>query len=290
MNLKRFLASVCASLCLLLGLFANARADPGAIPASISPESQPKAINIARETMQSLGIDKLNEARYLRFDSEVNRNGTMTTMHHLWDRNTGRYRVEWEAENGKPVVALFNVNSQSGTIYIDDERVDEEEAVDEMLRQAQQRFINDSHCLLAPFKLLDVGIKLEWTGAEMIDGVLHDVLHASFKNASFSPGDQYWFYIDEHSGRVDRWAFFPQGYKGKTSLDKATVWDWKDWRSFGKGFWLSLERLKLDKTTALRFPVVAVLDQVSDEVFEDANVDMPEPPLPQVPNTGAKNE
>lgn len=130
-----------------LGLIAGLVAFHPLAASATSPSSQ----NVVDEMMKALGAEALAQVRYLRFDFQVDRQGQLSTTRHLWDRQTGQYRVEWTAEKKKIVI----------------------------------------------------------------------------------------------------------------------------WETFKPGFQLSREKVKLDKTMRIRFPILAVLDEVDNSVFDDAHVELP---------------
>ena len=69
-----------------------------------SPRSDPKAVAVADQVMETLGGKEAWQAtRFLRFDFAVDREGkTLMRRAHTWDRRTGRYRVEATDEEGRP--------------------------------------------------------------------------------------------------------------------------------------------------------------------------------------------
>ena len=67
--------------------------------------------------METLGgQENWDRARYLRFDFVVKREGKIvSTVKHLWDRYTGRYRLEGKTrEKGDYVVLFEDINAKQG--------------------------------------------------------------------------------------------------------------------------------------------------------------------------------
>jgi hypothetical protein len=63
--------------------------------------------------------DAWNAARFIRFDFKVTIGGeTKADRSHLWDKQTGRYRLD--QKNG---VVLMNLASKQGTVYVDGQEV-----------------------------------------------------------------------------------------------------------------------------------------------------------------------
>lgn len=147
---------------------------------------------------------------YLRFDfatgSESDR-----AVHgsHFWNRMTGDYRVEMPAGEDSTYVALFNVNTREGDVFLNGSEVEEEREA-ELLESAYRRFINDTYWMLMPVKLFDPGVHREYVPDS--SDVEHDVLRLSFGEVGLTPGDQYWVYVDRETGLVDQWAFRLQNH------------------------------------------------------------------------------
>ena len=56
-----------------------------------------------------------NNTRYLRFTFAVDREGkTVASRDHVWDKWTGRYRLDGTDKEGKKFTVLMNVNSKEG--------------------------------------------------------------------------------------------------------------------------------------------------------------------------------
>lgn len=141
----------------------------------------------------------------LRFDFA---GGTETTRdlraRHLWDRTTGDYRVEMLQGSDTVYVALFNVNTREGSVYLNGSPLDSAQSA-EMLQNAYRRFINDTYWLLMPVKLFDAGVTRSYLEDSSDSDT--DVLQLSFDDVGLTPGDHYWVYVDAETGRVNQWAF-----------------------------------------------------------------------------------
>ena len=213
--------------------------------------------------------------RYLRFDWVVERGGTEAVRaRHLWDRSTGDYRVEWKNREGHAIIALFNVGTKAGHVWVDGTPAPEADHA-ALLERAYGRFINDSYWLLMPSKLNDPGVHVESQGTAAVDGRTCDILHLTFDHVGLTPGDHYWAFVDQQTHLMTRWAFFLEGDKGTASLDSASVWDWKDWQKFGTVM-LSRDRRQVGGDgTRIYFPVLATPAAVDAKVFADVAAVLP---------------
>jgi hypothetical protein len=149
----------------------------------------------------------------LRFDFAVERGGQSgPPRRHLWNRETGAYRLEWTGGEDSTYVALLDMSAASGnlapgTVYLNGSELTG--AQDSTRRaQAYRAFINDTYWLLAPLKVFDPGVNRSYVADSSTAD--HDVLHLSFGEVGLTPGDEYWMYVDAETGRLDRWAFHLQ--------------------------------------------------------------------------------
>ena len=87
-------------ICLLAALSAIAMT---ALTAAPEPTPETKAVELARGMMQAMGGETAwKQAHYVRFDFIMKSHGkSLITRAHLWDKQTGRYRLE--DATGRPV-------------------------------------------------------------------------------------------------------------------------------------------------------------------------------------------
>lgn len=251
--------------------------------AAVHAEPKPQALADPAPVMRACmdaqgGAAGWQGLRYLRFDWVVERGGTEAVRaRHLWDRSTGNYRVEWKNREGQALLALFNVGTKAGQVWVDGAPAPEAERA-ALLERAYGRFINDTYWLLMPSKLSDPGVHVEHAGTAAVDGRPCDLLHLTFDRVGLTPGDNYWAYVDQQSHLMIRWAFFLQGDKGTPALENASVWDWKDWQKFGTVMMARDRRQVGGDGNRIHFPVLAALPAVDAKVFTD-----PAAPLPGEP-------
>jgi hypothetical protein len=205
------------------------------------------------------GTSAWDHARYFHFDFTVVRSGKkVASFSHSWDRWTGRYRVEGEDAHGVPWKAWFNVNTREGDYWVNGART-EGEARAKGLEDAYGRFINDTYWLLAPWKIFDPGVHLEYVGEVKDDrGRACDEIKLSFDNVGLTPKDVYWMDVDKSSHLMDEWKFVLNG-----GTDPPTLVEWNDWRKFG-GISLSVSKPILGKPAEIRFENLQVSETPDD--------------------------
>lgn len=191
---------------LLVAGCAQPESDSGATESIEMPVLETRADTVAMKVFDAYGgPEAWAQLPYLRFDFATGTD-TSRSVHarHLWDRVTGDYRMEMPMGEDTLYVALFNVNSREGNVYMDGVQVDSTREA-ELLDTAYRRFINDTYWLLMPVKLMDPGVNRTYLPDSSTAD--QDVLHLSFGEVGLTPGDQYWVYVDAETGLVDQWAY-----------------------------------------------------------------------------------
>jgi len=124
-----------------------------------------KAEELAHTVMNAMGGEKAwYGAHFVRFDFKVNAGGkTVADRSHLWDKMTGRYRLDDKTKDGRPRVTLLNVNDRHGEVYVDGNKV-EGAAGAKAVKDAYEAFINDMYWLAMPWKWMDQGVNLQYVG------------------------------------------------------------------------------------------------------------------------------
>ncbi len=247
------------------------------------PVRDDQADELADKVLQTMGGKKaLEQKRFLRFDFDIEFDEGKSfafRSRHLWDKHTGRCRIEWTFGDSPPMVALINVNSREGKVFIGGQPAPADKAK-QLLDLAHYRFRNETYWLLMPWKMMDPGAYREYVGEKVIAGQTYDVVRISFDKSKGMAGDQFWAYLNRRTGLMDRFAYFLEDFEGEATLENASVWVWKDWETIG-GVKLARERTMVTapkepyKTGQVRYPLLTFLDKVDERVF-----DSPATPLP----------
>lgn len=265
----RLLSVTFLGLLIAASLAVSARAQTQNLPSITS-----RADSIAYQAYQALGgPDAWKSLPYLRFTFAVENEGTRRPIaHHLWNRRTGDYRVEWSTQEGDTTfVVLFNVNTQDGEAYANGQEVSSQRSV-ELLRQAFRRYINDTYWMLAPVKLLDHGVNRTYLPDSSTAETA--VLRITFDNVGLTPGDTYWHYIDRETYRPRQWAYHLQSYSAD---DPPSRFRWTDYEQFEAPegpIWIATRKEALDGSRAILTDRIETPSQVAEDMFTD-----PEPQL-----------
>lgn len=208
------LTPACAAIA--LALLASCTGEP--------PAEQEGPVKIAQEMHAAMGgLDNWNNTRYVNFKFQVGQNGEWrVSRSHLWDKWEGRYRFESTDNEGARSVALFNVNTKQGKVYVDGQELPAAEA-QERLERAYGAYINDTYWLAMPWKWLEPGVNLRSVGEETINGEVCDVVELSFDQVGLTPGDVYRAFVSKQSRLMTHWE-----YKLQDGDEGAADWVYAD--------------------------------------------------------------
>jgi hypothetical protein len=231
----------------LIALSAIMRA-PAAAP-------EPKAVEIARAMMQAMGGEAAwKQARYVRFDFVVKtRDQVRIERKHLWDRQTGRYRLEEKSANDSPGVVLFNVRDRRGTAYVSGKKL-EGEAAAAALKGAYRTYRMDIDWLTLPWRWLDPGVHLKYVGEKSLQGQAFDLVEVTVDQPGAAEGMRYNAYVSRRSHLLEHWS---------VGADNG-LWDWQ-YTKVG-GLQLASDHINTQKNASISMGDVKVLDNV-DEAF-----------------------
>ena len=218
-----------------------------------------KADTVAMEMVSTLGgLDAWSQIPYLRFDfSSGSGQSARPPRKHLWDLQTGRYRLEYSVGQDTLVTVVFNVNDTTGTAYMNGERLGNSEA-DQIVAGAHRRHINDTYWLLAPFKVFDEGVTRSMDSEE--DG--QQLIVLSFDGVGYTPGDQYWLSIDKDSKLLNNWRYQLQG------RDRVSSFDWVNYQTYNTlAGPIQLANEKVSETATIFTNNISFPEQLPDSMF-----------------------
>src|SRR5215213_3077252 len=173
---------------------------------------QPTADSVAQRAIDVLAGPAWNDARYLAFSFNVERDGQiLASWKQKWDRFSGDYAVSGKNREGDEVRVVMNVNTKQGRAWKNGQPVADPA---ELLKFGYGRFINDTYWLLMGFKTFDPGVTRAYEGEKTnACGALHDVVRLSFQNVGLTPGDVYWMWVNRRTSLVDEWHMKLEGSK-----------------------------------------------------------------------------
>ncbi|MGA2594431.1 MAG: hypothetical protein ABSH32_31410 [Bryobacteraceae bacterium] len=232
-----------------------------ALAAAMTAAPEPKPEEIARSVMQAMGGQEAwARARFIRFDFIVKIGGQESiTRSHLWEKQTGRCRLEDKAGNGAPAVVLFNTGNQQGTAYVSGKKL-EGEAATAALKGSQRTFLYDLYWLAMPWMWLDPGVHLKYLGRKTLSGSEFDVVELTFDEGGPRSGDRYDAYVSPKSHLMEHWEYIAKS-------GERSAWDWQ-YTTTG-GIKLASDHTNNEKRASIGMGDVRVLDKVDDAFLTD---------------------
>lgn len=218
-----------------------------------------KAEQLAHTVMQAMGGEKAwYAAHFVRFDFKVNAGGkTVEDRSHLWDKMTGRYRLEDKTRDGKLRVVLLNIGDRKGSAYVDGKKL-EGPAAAKAVKDAYEAFINDMYWLAMPWKWLDPGVNLQYLGSKTRGNETGEMVRLTFDHVGLTPGDRYDAFVSSQSHLMTHWDYKLQGG------DKGS-WDWE----YGDYGGIKLAKNHTGAKMSIDMGDVRVMDRVDDAFFTD---------------------
>jgi len=218
-----------------------------------------KAAEIAKRMMQAMGGGAAwQQAHYVRFDFIVKIGGEeQITRSHLWDKRTGRYRLEDKAGNGDPGVVLFNVTNHQGVAYVSGRKL-EGNAATAALDASYRTYSTDIEWLALPWMCLDPQVSLQYVGEKTVGGQLFDLVEVTIHRAAGAT-DRYNAYVSTKSHLMERTEVLGAAAK--------SLWDW-EYVTTG-GIKLASGHIDKEKNASISMGRVQILDKVDDAYFAD---------------------
>lgn len=232
-----------------------------AVSAAMTAAPEPKAAEIARSMMQAMGgQDAWTRARYVRFDFIVKIGGQeMIARSYLWEKQTGRCRLEDKAGSGAPAVVLFNTGNGKGDAYVAGKKLDGEAATT-ALKGANRTFHDDIYWLAMPWMWLEPAVHLKDLGKKTLGGSAFDVVELTFDEGGPRSGDRYDAYVSPQSHLMEHCEYIPKnGAKG--------MWDW-EYTTTG-GIKLASNHTNNEKHASIGMGEVQVVDKIDDTFLTD---------------------
>lgn len=225
---------------------------------ALAAAAPPQPVEIARSMMQAMGGEAAwKQARYVRFDFIVKLRGQASVARaHLWDKQTGRYRLEDKSANDSPAVVLFNIRDQQGAAYVNGKKL-EGAAAAAALQGAYRAYRTDLDWLALPWNWLAPGVHLKYVGEKSLNGQACDVVEVTVDQPAGAAATRYKTYVSRRSHLMEH-----SSVGAETSL-----WDWQ--YTTTAGIQLASDHINSEKQAAISMGKVKVLDQVDDAFLTD---------------------
>lgn len=215
----------------------------------------PKAAEIARAAMQAMGGEAAwKQVRYVRFDFIVQTGGQVRIARkHLWDKQTGRFRLEDKSANESPAVVLFNLRDRQGAAYVSGKKLVGPDAA-RALQGAYRTCRMDLDWLALPWRWLEPGVHLKYVGEKILQGQAFDVVEVTVDQSGGADATRYNAYVSRKSHLLEYWSVGAE----------PSLWDWQ-YAKVGS-IQLASNHTNKQKKASISMGIVKVMDYV-DEAF-----------------------
>jgi len=202
------------------------------------------------------GEESLKEARYIMF-SCINESQIEIQKEHtyIYDWETKDCRFEGKTKDGDLLTVLFNAQSDSGEVYLNNEKSQNSE----LLKIIAQLFNEDAYFLFTPILVANKSLNPIVQNPEIIDSKRYFILRISSTDNGTESAK---LYIDSQTGIIGKWEIF----KDHEKIHEFLVSRIKD---IGGG--LTLATKFTDKISGITFqyPIAAALLNVETSKFKN---------------------
>jgi hypothetical protein len=212
------------------------------------------------------GDDAWQRARYFRFDTIFERQGVAPIVRtHYWDRQTGRYRLEGNAEEGGYRVYL-NVKTGKGEAWLGGKKLTDAAKVKRWLDTASDAFARDTMWLLAPFRIFDTSVTLSYEDlGHGPSGAPCDILSIVVSWPPLSDGrlvrESYSMCVDQKSHLVVEW-YTDRAFR--LSGAHRPGWIWSGWQKRGPILVSIVRTHATEAARTVRFDKITVSETPDD--------------------------
>ncbi len=185
--------------------------------------SDEKAVELAKEVIDACGGQSAWEnTKYIAW-TFFNRRRL------LWDKQNHLARIRYLDGSFDAIVNLID---QTGVVSSKGKQLVGTE-LEAGLKKAYRHWINDSYWLVLPFKLLDPGVKLKYTGERVSrNEIPSEVIELTFEEVGVTPENKYEVYIGKQSNLIVQWNYF----KNWTDTIPEIQNIWEDYMMYGDIF------------------------------------------------------
>jgi len=221
--------------------------------------SDSMAVAIADRVMEKMGgRSNWDQTRIICWDF-------FGARYHIWDKQTGDVRISSKKDD---YTVLMNLETGKGQVRSKGELITDPDSLIYYLEKGKEAWINDAYWLVMPFKLKDSGVTLKYVGkGKTADEKSAEILSLTFDGVGVTPDNKYHVYVDEASGLVSQWDFYPTAETEKPRF--TTVWE--AYKKYGNIL------LSGSRGPDYELESIAVYDELPRSVFDSFDaVELPE--------------
>jgi len=205
------------------------------------------------------GKDNWQNARYFMFSCIGG--GTSSFVQgerkYLWDKQQGYCRFEGISTDDESVIALFNIKTNEGTVYINGEELSNPKTSADVIKEVAAEFERDAYLLFLPTALEGNQVSFTVTGEKLVGSQRFTVVNLKNHKTSFEAAVEGQLYLDAQTGRVLQW-------QSHDDQNRFAVGGFKD---IGGGLVLPTRFTADDTTHNITYPIAAALVNIEAQKF-----------------------
>jgi len=205
------------------------------------------------------GRDNWRNARYFMFSCV---GGSTSSFAHgertyLWDKQEGNCRFEGTTTDNESVVALFNIKTNEGSVYLNGEKLSNPNTSAGVIKDVAAEFERDAYLLFLPTALDGDQASYSVTGEKLVGSQRFTVVALRNRKTSFESSVDGELYIDAQTGMIQQW-------RSDHHRDYVTVGGFKD---IGGGLVLPTRFSSDDSAYNINYPIAAALVHIESQKF-----------------------
>jgi len=205
------------------------------------------------------GEDNWQHARYFMFSCIGGPDDSFTQgkRTYLWDKQEGHCRFEGITTDDESVIALFNLKTHTGSVYINGEKLSNPKTSIDVINEVSTEFERDASLLFLPTAIEGSRGSFMVTGEKLIGSQRFTVVDVKNHKTSFEASVDGQLFVDAQTGRIQQWL----PHQGK---NKFAVSGFKD---IGSGLILPTQFTASDTTHSITYPLAAALVNIEPQKF-----------------------
>lgn len=205
------------------------------------------------------GKENWQNARYFMFSCVGGGSPSFTQGErtYLWDKQEGYCRFEGVTTDDESVIALFNIKTTKGTVYINGEKLSNPKTSAGVINEVAAEFERDAYLLFLPTALEGDRASFTVAGEKLIGSQRFTVLDIKNHKTSFETSVDGWLYVDAQTGRAEQW-------QSHEHQNRFIISGFKD---IGGGLVLPTRFTTEDTTKNITYPIAAALVNIEAQKF-----------------------
>ncbi len=176
---------------------------------------------------------------------------------YLWDKQTGNCRFEGFTSDDEAIVVLFNIKTTEGVIYIDNEKIDNKQAIKDITEEVIAEFEKDAQLLFLPTALEGDHVSYTIQEEKLVGSQRFTVVNIKNRKTSFETAINGLLSLDAQTGQIREW-------RPAQTTNHFSVSGFKD---VGGGLVLPTRFAGSDTSMSVVYPLAAALVNIESQKF-----------------------